>query len=106
MLVSPQNPFIEKPDPQGDEVGSRDKSVLSQQKGRDVAVEVARPARKPEGTSIAGAGVTRAVVARTLERQAAPCPHRPCPTGMRSFSLLSARGVTSRLGEGSKSGNT
>ena len=81
MFVSPQNPFIEQPDPQGDEVGSRDKSVLSQQRGGHVAMEVARPAGKPEGPSIAGAGVTRAVVARTPERQAALAPIALVPPG-------------------------
>lgn len=81
MFVSPPNPFIEQPDPQGDEIGSRDKSILSQQRGRDVAMEAARPAGKPEGPRIAGAGVTRAVVARTPGRQAAPAPIVLVPPG-------------------------
>lgn len=86
MFVSPQNPFIEKPDPQGDEVASRDKSVLSQQRGRDVAVEVARLARKPEGTSIAGVGVTRAVVASDAGKAGSTLP--PSSSSHRDEKLL------------------
>ena len=107
MFVSPQNSCIEKPNPQGNEAESRDKRILSQQRARTRTWRGPDWARKPEGPSASGVGVTRAEAASGTGEAGGTLPCAvPSPTRMRSFSFTLCTGVTSRFGEESKSGNT